>query len=77
MTDKNTMTDQDDPDQALQDELISLQDRLIELLQEIMLPSGEDILHDLLFVARYQNDSRHTYKLTRKALEKIVEKYKF
>ena len=66
----------DDNEQDLQDQLVLLQAKLLDKVQEYLLPSGEEFLTDLLFVARYQNNARHTYKLTREALEKILEKYK-
>lgn len=63
-------------DRELQDSLITLQEKLFTKLQEYLLPSAEELLRDLLFVVEYQNDSRHTYKLTREALLNLVEKYK-
>jgi hypothetical protein len=68
--------DQEDQDQELQDQLVLLQAKLVDKVREYLLPWGYEILHDLIFIVAYQNDKRHTARITHDALVKILEKYK-
>lgn len=68
--------DNSQDDQELQDRLVVLQEKLYNKLKQFTFSDKYETLDDLIFVVAYQNNSRHTYRLTRAALENLLKKYK-